>query len=160
MIQSGDTRELAALRAGDEPAWATLFDSHYPKVYRSLRSREAAEALASEVFLEAFRSIAHFELRGRLLAVWLFGIAGHVLASHYRVRARMPADTTAEYPGAPRDLDRARYRVVRERGAQLLFGLRGRLLRKRERAAGEEVCSDQADSRSVLRWQCHGCRPD
>ena len=76
--------------AGSDAAWQELFELHYVRLYRFFRSRVAthqqAEDLASDVFLEAFRSIGNFRWQGVPFAAWLFGIARRVLASHYRAR--------------------------------------------------------------------------
>jgi len=79
---------VEAARAGDESAWAAIFDHHYDRMFRFFRSRvatvEQAEDLASNVFLEAFRSISRFQWRGKPFEAWLFGIARNQLASYYR----------------------------------------------------------------------------
>lgn len=79
---------VAAASRGEDSAWETLFDLHYPRLYRFFRARmsssEQAEDLASNVFLEAFRSIHNFNWQGKPFEAWLFGIARHQLASFYR----------------------------------------------------------------------------
>jgi RNA polymerase sigma-70 factor (ECF subfamily) len=81
---------VEAARAGDANAWQTLFDAHYPKVFRYVRSRvesaQTAEDLASEAFLEAYRSIGRFRWQSRPFEAWLFGIARNRLLMHYRSR--------------------------------------------------------------------------
>lgn len=82
---------IAAARRGDELAWATIFDLLYPRIFRFFRARlgglQQAEDLASNVFMEAFRSIEKFEWRGKPFEAWMFGIARHELASYYRSRS-------------------------------------------------------------------------
>jgi RNA polymerase sigma-70 factor (ECF subfamily) len=77
-----------AAQAGDQDAWHTLFADHYPQLDRFFRSRvatrELAEDLAAETFVEAWRSREHLRWRNRPFAAWLFGIARRRLASHYR----------------------------------------------------------------------------
>lgn len=79
-------------RGGDPEAWRAIFDEHYPKVFRYLRSRiashEQAEDLTSDVFLEAHRSIGNLRWQRRPIGAWLFGIAKNRLASHYRSARR------------------------------------------------------------------------
>lgn len=98
---------VAAARAGDESAWETLFDLHYPRLYRFFRARlssnEQAEDLASNVFLEAFRSIQKFQWQGKPFEAWLFGIARHQLASFYRSRRVELTDADLEREPAVRD---------------------------------------------------------
>lgn len=98
---------IAAARAGDESAWETIFDLHYSRLYRFFRARlssaEQAEDLASNVFLEAFRSIQNFRWQGKPFEAWLFGIARHQLASFYRSRKVDVTDADLEAEPAVRD---------------------------------------------------------
>lgn len=98
---------VAAARAGDETAWETLFDLHYARLYRFFRARmssaEQAEDLASNVFLEAFRSIGNFRWQGKPFEAWLFGIARHQLASYYRSAKNELTDAELESEPAVRD---------------------------------------------------------
>jgi RNA polymerase sigma-70 factor (ECF subfamily) len=98
---------VAAAREGDESAWETLFDLHYARLYRFFRARlssaEQAEDLASNVFLEAFRSIQNFKWQGKPFEAWLFGIARHQLASFYRSRHIDVTDADLETEPAVRD---------------------------------------------------------
>jgi RNA polymerase sigma factor (sigma-70 family) len=89
---------IARAATGDDVAWVELFDTHYPKLYRFFRSRVAthqrAEDLASDVFLEAFRSIGNFQWQGAPFEAWLYGIARRVLASYYRGRKPLEMQPT------------------------------------------------------------------
>lgn len=79
---------IEAARRHEEHAWEALFNDHYPRVFRFFRARvatpEQAEDLASNVFMQAFRSIDKFSWQGKPFEAWLFGIARNELASHYR----------------------------------------------------------------------------
>ncbi|HEU0075338.1 MAG TPA: sigma-70 family RNA polymerase sigma factor [Dehalococcoidia bacterium] len=72
----------------DSAAWSTIYSQHYDSVFRYLFGRlgrkEESEDLASQVFLEALRSIDSFNDRGKPLAAWLFGIARNVANSQFR----------------------------------------------------------------------------
>ena len=74
--------------AGEDEAWRGIFDAYYPRLYRFFRARvaghELAEDLASQVFMDAFRSIGNFRWQGAPFGGWLFSIARRGLASHYR----------------------------------------------------------------------------
>ncbi len=91
-----DAERDVVAAACDRQDWARrqLFDAHYPQMFRFLRSRvptnEQAEDLASDVFLEAYRSIGNFEWRNRPFEAWLYGIARHGLASFYRADSEKP----------------------------------------------------------------------
>lgn len=88
--QAADWKTVEAARDGDDAAWSELFNAHHSKLFRFFRSRvestEAAEDLAAEVFVEAFRSRSRFRWRGRPFEAWLFGIARNRLKMHYRSR--------------------------------------------------------------------------
>lgn len=76
----------------DEDAWSELYDLHYPNLYRyafaRLRSREEAEDVAAQVFLEALRGIDRFSYRGKPLLAWLYRIARNLIADHLRYQMR------------------------------------------------------------------------
>ena len=69
-----------------------LYDLHYASLYRyafaRLRSREEAEDIASQVFLEALRGIDSFQYRGRPLLAWLYRIARNLIADDIRRKVR------------------------------------------------------------------------
>ena len=98
---------VARAREGDEGAWETLFDLHYARLFRFFRARlsssEQAEDLASNVFMEAFRSIQNFTWQGKPFEAWLFGIAKHQLASYYRSQKQVLTDVELGAEPAVRD---------------------------------------------------------
>jgi RNA polymerase sigma-70 factor (ECF subfamily) len=69
-------------RRGDEAAWDSLFQEHYPAVGRfvfqlaSDFTREDVEEVAQEVFLSAIRSVESFR-GGSRIQTWLFKIASN-----------------------------------------------------------------------------------
>jgi len=93
---------VVAAQRGEEAAWGTIFDLHYGRLYRFFRARLAspqqAEDLASDVFLEALRSVHNFQWQGKPFEAWLFGIARHVLASHYRSQHPPTTDAIENEP--------------------------------------------------------------
>jgi len=76
----------------DEDAWSELYDLYYPSLYRyafaRLRSREEAEDIAAQVFLEALRGIDRFSYRGKPLLAWLYRIARNLIADNLRHQIR------------------------------------------------------------------------
>jgi len=62
-------------QAGDEEAWAALFDKYKNLVYRTaylmLGSADEAEDALQEVFLRVFRSLSSFEPRRGAFTTWL-----------------------------------------------------------------------------------------
>lgn len=78
---------LARAAADNEPsAWTVIYERHYDHVFRYVRARvgnAAAEDVAAEVFASAVRSIGSYSGTRPLLA-WLYGVAKHRVADHFR----------------------------------------------------------------------------
>ena len=94
---SPDDPFVARLIAGDEPAWAELYQEHAGRIAGYGRSKGIADAddLVGDVFAAAAERITRFEGdRGRLRS-WLFTIAHHRLADDLRQRRRRATDPTA-----------------------------------------------------------------
>jgi RNA polymerase sigma-70 factor (ECF subfamily) len=85
-VAEAELVELAKQR--DSTAWSSIYSQHYDSIFRYLFGRlgrkEEAEDLASQVFLEALRSIDSYIDRGKPLAAWLFGIARNLANSQFR----------------------------------------------------------------------------
>ncbi len=82
-----DDMELARRAAQDPQAFSELYHRYLAPVYRYHLARtghvQEAEDLTAQTFLTALESIASFRGQGSFKA-WLFGIASHKLADHYR----------------------------------------------------------------------------
>lgn len=78
---------VGAVRAGRTEAFADLVRLHHRVVRgylaRLLRDAHAADDIAQEVFLEAYRKLADYSGAGSF-AGWLIGIARHKALSHLR----------------------------------------------------------------------------
>jgi RNA polymerase sigma-70 factor (ECF subfamily) len=87
-VERDDGRLVAAVRRGDEDAFARLYATHHPPVYRyALHMCGAARAddIVQDTFLALLRETNGFDpARGPLIA-YLFGIA-----RHYIVKALAP----------------------------------------------------------------------
>ena len=81
--------ELARRAARDPEAFSELYQRFLPGVYRYHLARtgqvQEAEDLTAQTFLTAWEAIGGFRGQGSF-AAWLFGIASHKLADHYRRR--------------------------------------------------------------------------
>lgn len=70
-----------------------LFRAHYPEIVRYLTarlgSREEADDLAAEVFLEALRRIPRLRWQGRPVLAWLYRVAGNMAADALSRRSRL-----------------------------------------------------------------------
>jgi RNA polymerase sigma-70 factor (ECF subfamily) len=99
---SADDRTVLAESRADPDQFVTLFDRHYSDIHRYARSRlgeGAAEDLAAETFLVAFRRRAAFDPGVGVGQVrsWLYGIATNLIHRYrrdeerrYRAMARIP----------------------------------------------------------------------
>ncbi len=102
-MESGDSSRdfLAQARGGDLSAFGGLVRLHEGWVRALLRSRltdwSAADDLAQDVFITAFRKIHHLR-DGASLEAWLRSIAVNLLRNHYRKRRE-------EYVGGSLELD-------------------------------------------------------
>jgi len=94
MVAITAERLVEEAQAFSQGAWAQIFDQSYPRIYDYcyLRTgdRAVAEDLASEVFLQALRSIGRYRYRGIPLVAWLYRIARNVTADHLHLRASRP----------------------------------------------------------------------
>lgn len=70
----------------DPKAFATLYDRYFERVYAYCAHRvnhpQEAEDLCSQVFLNILKSLHTYQ--GGMVAAWIFTIARHVVAHHYR----------------------------------------------------------------------------
>ena len=86
-------RLVRAAQAGDQKAFAALYDRYVDTVFRyvlfRLGNRELAEDVTSETFLRALRRIRSITYQGRDVGAWFITIArnlvlDHVKSSQYR----------------------------------------------------------------------------
>ena len=71
----------------DPELFVGIFDRHYRTLHRYLARRvnhALADELASEVFARAFRTRSSYDPTAERAVPWLFGIAAHLLARHWR----------------------------------------------------------------------------
>jgi RNA polymerase sigma-70 factor, ECF subfamily len=92
--------ELARQAPSDPQAFTELYRRHLNAIYRYHLARtghvQEAEDLTAQTFLTAFESIRGFRAQGSFSS-WLFGIASHKLADHYRrSRDEMPLEMAEE----------------------------------------------------------------
>lgn len=83
-----EARLLDAAIAGDDAAFAELYDLHLTRVYRHVYyrvgNRADAEDLTQQVFLQAWRAIGRFQRTGAPFIAWLLTIAHNLVVSFYR----------------------------------------------------------------------------
>jgi RNA polymerase sigma-70 factor, ECF subfamily len=89
--ESADAAQLAALRAGDERAFAELVDELSPRMLRLARVYLTAWAIAEEAVQEAWivvlRNLDRFEGRSSL-STWILGIVVNVARARGRQESR------------------------------------------------------------------------
>ena len=88
MEQDGEEmRLIEAARDGDHDAYGRLVTLHQDRVFacvvRHVRDEHAAQDLAQEVFVQAFRAIHSYETRARF-STWLYRIAMNLITSRHR----------------------------------------------------------------------------
>lgn len=91
-------------RAGQEAAFAELYDRFFAKIYRFIfyrvGHRETAEDLSEETFVKAFGGLATLE-KDALFEAWLYTIARNKVIDYYRSKkALVPieeVENTLEY---------------------------------------------------------------
>lgn len=83
--QDEDTALMLAAQS-DPVYFAKIYERFFTRIYayclRNVSNGAEAEDLASQVFVQAFRNLAHY--RGGSVAAWLFRIAYGTVANHYR----------------------------------------------------------------------------
>ncbi|MEI6450986.1 MAG: sigma-70 family RNA polymerase sigma factor, partial [Actinomycetes bacterium] len=88
-----DARLVAALRAGEEGAFARLVTDYQTAIYnlawRLVHDREDARDIAQEVFLKAYRQIPRIEGELHLWA-WLYRVTVNACWDHLRAGSRRP----------------------------------------------------------------------
>ncbi len=103
---------MAAYQAGNEAAFAELFDRYAGAIYgflvRRLGDPALAEDLYQEVFLRLHRARPSYD-PGRPFRTWLFSIAHNLLSDALRSRRRTPSLTQfqEEFGGAATSGDKA-----------------------------------------------------
>jgi RNA polymerase sigma-70 factor (ECF subfamily) len=95
---------LAAVRQGDEDAFALLIDRYHPSLVRIatlfVRDRGVAEDVAQETWIGVLRGLGRFQGRSSF-RTWLFGIlANQARRRGERERRTVPFSALARPPGA------------------------------------------------------------
>jgi len=127
--------KLAREACHNATAFATLYHRYFHRVYGYHLSRtcnvQDAQALTSQTFVATLEGIASYQGRGSF-AAWLFSIAYHKMADHFRLRApQVSLEVAVELPHpAPAPEDMA---VERSQLSQISHAL-GRLAPERAEA--------------------------
>src|SRR5436305_2441957 len=80
--------------AGDEHAFAALYDRHLDRVFRHIYyrvgNRADAEDLTQQVFLKAWQAVGRYRQTGAPFIAWLLTIAHNLVVSFYRKGKEVP----------------------------------------------------------------------
>ncbi|MGH3388417.1 MAG: RNA polymerase sigma factor [Actinomadura sp.] len=98
--------EAVIVKSWHEPElFAEIFRRHFDEIHRYVHRRlgpDAADEIAAETFLAAFRRRRRFDPERGALRPWLYGIATNLIGAHRRAErrffkalARVPADHVA-----------------------------------------------------------------
>jgi RNA polymerase sigma-70 factor, ECF subfamily len=92
-------------KAASHEAWALIYNVYAQKVYLYALGRtgnhQAAEDITSTVFLKALKTIPSYRPSRRPFLAWLYGVARHTVADHFR-KSR-PAVSLESAPDAAAD---------------------------------------------------------
>ena len=105
-----DADLLARVVAGDQSAFAVVYDRHidviYGSVLRFVGDRQAAEELVQDTYLAAWRHAGQYEPAAGSVLGWLLGIARHKSIDRARAVARRPHVVRLDGPEEERAEDR------------------------------------------------------
>ena len=92
-MQSGDVQHIIeGLQTGDREAWLTLYDIYARRVWenvaRLVDDVGAVPDIVQETFLAAAQSARAYDPQRGSLWLWLWGIARHQMALHFRKQRR------------------------------------------------------------------------
>jgi len=134
--REAERRLAAEAAAGDQQAFAALFESHREQVYRVARAvtgdGEAAKDVVQETFVKVYLGLARWRADASL-RTWIVRIAVRTAIDHKRRSKRRPAMATGDEPahdprpGLEDALALARVQQLAER----LEGRQGLILRLR-----------------------------
>ena len=87
-----DERSIIERAKRDSEAFGVLFERHYPAIFAYVHRRvgdwDAANDLASEVFLKAFKGLWKYRWQGVPFSAWLYRIATNEVRMHFRKGTR------------------------------------------------------------------------
>lgn len=101
------TALLKRVRTGDKHALGEIHDRYYPALYRyalfRLGDDAAAQDVAAEVFLRLLDAVQAGRPPRTTLGGWLFGVAAHLVADHFRraPRESVPLSETLASHASP-----------------------------------------------------------
>lgn len=99
-----DKSLVESYRAGDEAAFKKLLDKHlgsiYAFVFQLIQDRVAAEDVAQETFIKAWRHLGRYDTE-RPFRTWLFAIAKNAAYDWLKKKRSIPFSAFADDTGVP-----------------------------------------------------------
>jgi RNA polymerase sigma-70 factor, ECF subfamily len=99
-MQNFDEQALDGLRVTDTQAIGSIYDTYFPEVFRYVRYRlndaQAAEDIASEVFVRFLDAVQGRRGPRTNLKAWLLSTAAHIVTDHMRRAYRRPTEALPE----------------------------------------------------------------
>jgi len=93
-LEPGDLALAERMLAGDEEAFESFFDGHFPALYRfalaRVRDGDLAREIVQSAICKAIANLGSYRGEATLLA-WLFTICRHEISAHFRRLKRAPA---------------------------------------------------------------------
>lgn len=81
---------ISRAAGGDSEAFGVLYDEYHPQIYRfvflKVSSKEDAEDLTHQVFMNALEHMPKYRHQGFPFSSWLYRIARNAVIDHYRTR--------------------------------------------------------------------------
>ncbi|MEW5941301.1 MAG: sigma-70 family RNA polymerase sigma factor [Chloroflexota bacterium] len=100
MTASSEQRELDGLRELNSQVVGAIYDKYFPEIFRYVRYRlsdeQAAEDIASDVFVRLLESSQQGRGPQTNLKAWLLGTASHIVMDHMRRSYRRPTEAINE----------------------------------------------------------------
>jgi len=121
MTASSEQRELDGLRELDSQVIGAIYDKYFPDVFRYVRYRlgdeQAAEDIASDVFVRLLEASQQGRGPQTNLKSWLLGTASHILTDHLRRAYRRPTQELTENHTDPLALPPEEFDLRQQQGA-------------------------------------------
>ena len=89
-MQENEENLIRRAATGDSEAFGVLYDAYHPQIYRfiflKVSSKEDAEDLAHQVFMNALEHMPGYRHKGFPFSSWLYRIARNAVIDHYRTK--------------------------------------------------------------------------
>jgi RNA polymerase sigma-70 factor, ECF subfamily len=99
-----DEDQLAAAKAGNQAAIASIYQNYFAPIYQFVRLRvgdaQTAEDLCSEIFIKFIKALKGDAAPQSSLRGWIFRVARNVIYDHYGREQELPSETLEQWiPG-------------------------------------------------------------